>query len=286
MPKLLDNSIVGEHEKFLIYGATGAGKTFCGGTLPGTIYALAVGGANEFKTLRSPIFLSQHPEKEGKIWFDYVAERRGRRGIMEEAEAFDIAGDCLDAALDMERKGDVHFDSILIDGGTGLRGAAMNKAIEITHSMAKSADKAALTRLREKGILIPQDTDWGSEQSLIWQFISWCFELPKNLCFITHEWNQTKMDRGTRELTVLATKPAFTGKQRDDVPTLFDNVWRLTTSGGKRSIQFEAQTVADDTVDAKTRMGGVLPEFWRNPDLSKAIEMFKDAYKDEAAVHE
>lgn len=281
-PILVDDSIVGEHEKFLIYGSFGTGKTFAAGTMPGTIFSLVLGGKNELKTYRAPDFLKAHPEKDGMIYMDWVREKIGRRGIVSKAEAYDIACDKLDEALDLEKKGDFQFDSLVIDAATGLRNVAMNKAIEITHDMAKGKEKTALTRLKDYGIRMPQDQDYGSEQSLIWKFVNWVFELEKHVCLITHEWIEAKTDRGTRTQTVISRKPLFTGKHRTDIPMMFDNVWRFSVSSGERSRQFDVQTIGDDIIEAKTRYGGVLGPMERNINFEKVIERFKNWRENEA----
>lgn len=275
MPSPVDDGIVGEREKFLAYGGFGTGKTFSSGTMPGQVYHLVFGGPNELKTLRSPDFQEKYPGAEGKHFFDYIKEPLGRRGIFTEAQAYDWACDKLDEALAEEEAGDFHFDSLVIDSATGLRGFAMNKAIEITSDLAKSADKTALTRLRKSGIIIAGDNDWGAEQSLTIKFLNWCFEMDKHLLVVTHEWRQETYNRASRESTVIKVSPLFTGKHRTEVPQMFDNVWRFTVSGGERSRVFEAQTIGDDIVDAKTRYGGLLQPVERNVNYADIIEQFK-----------
>lgn len=275
MPHPVDGSIVGEREKFLIYGGFGTGKTFASGTMPGQVYHLVFGGPNELKTLRSPDFMGMYPDAAGKHHFDYVKENLGARGIFQAANAYDWACDRLDEALLAEEKGDFKFDSLVLDGATGLRSFGMNKAIEITSDMAASQQKTALQRLKNHGIIIAGDNDWGAEQSLTMKFLNWVFELDKHLLIITHEWRQEKHDRKTRESTIVQVSPLFTGKHRVDVPAMFDNVWRFTVSGGERSRVFEVQTVGDDVVDAKTRYGGLLSAVERNINFTDAIEAFK-----------
>jgi hypothetical protein len=276
MPLLVDEAIVGEREKILAYGGFGTGKTFASGTMPGHVYHLVFGGPNELKTLRSPDFMGMYPDAAGKHYFDFVKESLGLRGTFTQANAYDWACDRLDEALLAEEKGDFRFDSLVLDGATGLRSFGMNKAIEITSDMASSTAKTALTRLKNHGIIIAGDNDWGAEQSLTMKFLNWCFEMDKHLLVITHEWRQEKHDRKSRETTVVHVSPLFTGKHRIDVPAMFDNVWRFTVSGGERSRVFEVQTVGDDIVDAKTRYGGLLGAMERNMNFEAAIEKFKE----------
>jgi hypothetical protein len=132
--------------------------------------------------------------------------------------------------------------------------------------------------------LLVGDNDYGAEQSLVFKFINWVFELDKHVCFITHEWVETKTNRATRETSVVARKPLFTGKHRTDIPMMFDNLWRFQVVGGERARQFEAQTVGDEVIDAKTRYGGVLPPIIRDVNFEEVINRFKSYRQKEAKV--
>ena len=274
-PIQLDSSILGEREKLLWYGPPGSGKTFASGTAPAPIFYIVLGGPNELKSLVSPDFVRKYPDA-GPFYHTAVKENLGKHGSFVEAKAYDLACDALDIALAKDESGEMPFKTLVVDSATGLRGVAMNKAMEITYDMAKSKEKQALTRLREYGVIKPGDTDFGSEQSLIWKFINWCYELDKHFILITHEWQEVKKNRETRIDEILAIKPSFTGKHRTDVPLMFDNVWRFTPSGGERARQFEAQTVGDDIIMAKTRVGGVLPIIYRDVNVTDAISQMKN----------
>ena len=277
MPQLLNSAIISERSKFLSFGGMGSGKTFASGTMPGRIYVLCIGGANEVITLMSPDFTSKHPHKKGLITYDSVKENLGKRGSFSEAVGYDACCDLLDAALELDRSGEASFDSLVVDGSTGLRGLAMNKSMEITYATSKNVDKSSMKKFRDHGIIIPQDNDYFGEQSLIWKFVNWCFSLDKHFNLITHVWEATKQNRATRESTILSLKPSFTGKQRDSIPTLFDNVWYFSTSGGKKSMQYEAQTQGDEIVEARTRFGGVVPVLYRDVNYEDAIKKFTEA---------
>ncbi len=277
MPQPLNSSIIGERSKFLSFGEMGAGKTFASGTMPGRIYVLCIGGANEVITLMSPTFNEKHPEKKGLITYDSVKESLGKRGSFKEAVGYDAACDLLDEALELDQTGEAPFDSLVVDGSTGLRGLAMNKSMQITYDTAKSTDKTSMKKYRDYGIVTPRDNDYFGEQSLIWKFVSWCFSLDKHFNLITHVWKETKADRATRESIVTSRQPAFTGKQRDSIPTLFDNVWYFESTGGKRSTVYEARTQGDDIINARTRFGGVISAVYRDVDFADAIEKFQQA---------
>ena len=277
MPQPLNSSIISKRSKFLSFGGMGSGKTFASGTLPGRIYVLCIGGANEVITLMSPDFTNKHPDKKDMIKWDSVKENLGKRGSFSDARGYDAACDLLDAALELDRSGETPFDSLVVDGSTGLRELAMNKSMEITFATVSSTEKTSMKKYRDHGIAIPHDNDYFGEQSLMWKFTNWCFSLDKHFNLITHIWEQTKQNRATRETTILKRKPAFTGKQRDSIPTLFDNVWYFNTSGGKKSKQYEAQTQGDEINEAKTRFGGVVPVIYRDVNYEDAIKKFTQA---------
>ena len=277
MPQPLNSSIITERSKFLSFGEMGSGKTFASGTMPGRIYVLCIGGGNEIITLLSPTFTEKHPEKKGMINWDSVKENLGKRGSFADAKGYDAACDLLDEALELDKSGETPFDSLVVDGSTGLRGFAMNKSMEITFATAKSSEKTSLAKFKQHGIVTPRDNDYFGEQSLVWKFVNWCFSLDKHFNLITHVWKETKADRATRETTVISRQPAFTGKQRDSIPTLFDNSWYFEKVGKGRSVYYQAMTQGDDVTIARTRFGGVLPDYYKNVDYSDAIKQFTQA---------
>lgn len=277
MPKLVDSSIIGDREKILIYGQPGSGKTFTALTGPPPTYAIVFGGPNELKTAQSIDFRTKYPELEGQIYYDATVEPQGDRGHFTEAQAFDQACDLLDEALEAERKGDFTFETLVIDSATGLRKFAMNKAMEVNYEGSKNKAKTALKRLRDHNIIIPGDNDYMSEMSLTEQFIEWIYGLDKHVVVVTHEYRESSFNRASRQTTVESVKPLFTGKHREFIPNVFDNVWRFTPTQEKRGICGVAQTVGDDKIYAKTRMGGVLRNMERDPNLRDIISRFQSA---------
>lgn len=277
MPELLTPDIIGKNEHFLIYGEPGTGKTFCALTAPGPIYVIAPGNTNEMKTAFSKDFREKVGDKE--IYFDVAEEKTGDRGqFTDNPTGFDNVCDLLDAALEKDADPDdpFTFKTLVIDNATTLGEFAMNKAIAVEYGLAGGKDKTALVKLRKHGIVKPADSDYGSQQSLIRQFVTHLSRLDKHIVFIAHEWRQTSVDRATREATISDVKPLFYGKQRTEIPGLFDNVWRMQIQSGF----FEAQTVGQDSpypITGKTRMGGVLKKKWRNPNLTEAIEKLQAA---------
>lgn len=286
MAQVVDEAVVGEHEKILLYGAPKTGKTFAAATAPGNIYFLVIGNDNEIKTVQSPDFLDKYPEKRGRIAFDSVTETRGDRGSFEQARAFDEACDLLDQAIEEDEAGDFvldgGIDTIVIDNATMLNTVQMNKAIEFNHARQSSKNKTTLTQLKEEGLLIPGDNDWMSQMSLMSKFVTWLFRLNYHVIFVAHEWKETSYDRSTRQRSVNKVRPLFTGKHREDIPMMFDNVWRMTAEGGGRSRRYCATTQGNEKVLAGTRFGGVLNEKIRDLDISEAIEKMQSVAQEES----
>lgn len=273
-------SIIGEREKFLIYGDPGTGKTFDALTAPAPIFFLAIGGSNEAKTYYSQQFQKKHGKKE--IFISVAEEELGDEGRVDSPVGFDRACTLLDEALESDDKGEVEFATIVVDNATVLSEYQMNKVIEISHmgavSKGKDTSGTAYQKYQDSGLLVPFDSDWGATQSLMSKFTSWLFRINKHIVFIAHEYQETVTNRMQQSREITGIKPLFIGNQRGRVANMFDNVWRKTKSG-----QFYvARTVPLDRpypVIAKTRVGGILPEDYQNVDLTDAIEQLQDHAK-------
>lgn len=275
----LTADVVGTREKALFYGEPGTGKTRAALTAPGPLYFLAIGGPNEAKTFFDREFQkTEHAKK--KIWLDVAEESLDKRGNFDEAVGFDMACDLLDAALEADDKGEKPFETIIVDNATILSEYQMNKVLEISHGGAKDKTATAYTKLQDHGIVIPHDTDWGGAQSLMARFVSWLFKIDKNVVLVAHEHKDTTTDRALRLQVIQAVKPLFIGKQRDMIANMFDNVWRFTKNG-----QFyEARTIPGGqsySVIAKTRVGHVLDNDYRNVDLTEAFAELQAAARGE-----
>ena len=271
MPVPLTAEIMEDNEKVLLYGHPGTGKTHAALTAPDPIYFLAIGAPNEAKTYFSKKFQEKHGKKE--IFIDVALEPRDRMGRFKAAVGFDHACTLLDTALELDDKGKMEFPTIIVDNATVVEEFQMNKVIEISGASRdpEAKGKSTYDKFMDEGILIPADHDWGGAQSLMAKFTSWIFSLEKNVIFIAHEHETTVSNRRTQSSDLIAVKPLFIGKQRSRIANMFDNVWRMSKQGQN----YYARTVPQDkpfTIIAKTRIGGVIPEEYANPNLSEAIK--------------
>lgn len=273
MPSPINTSIIGQREKFLLYGDPGMGKTFCALTAPGPIYFLSVGAHNEAKTYYANQFQEKYrkrlPEKD--LFLDVVVEDfRGMTGYGKDtAVGFDRAKECIEKAFEADDKGEIHFETIVIDNATVLTEYQVNKAIAM-----QSGKGETLSKLQKDDILTVADFEWKDVQNMMGKFLSELFAVDKHVVFVAHEWEQTVTNRATQTADVIAIKPLFIGKQRDRVANTFDNVWRFT----QEAKSFVARTTPrsqSPSIVAKTRVGGVIDPDYMNPDLTEVIERFK-----------
>ena len=278
MPKLT-SEIIGQWEKWLLYGPPKRGKTFCALTAPEPIFFLAIGGPNEAKTYFSKQFQDKHGKKD--IYIEWAKERLDKRGRCKEPAGFDRVCDLLDDALEKDNKGELDtetggFETLIVDNATILQEYMMNKVIHIADTNRNPDAKGASTHetFLKHGILKPFDADWGGAQGLMRDWYSWLFTLEKHIVFIAHEKHITRANRKTQSSDLIAIKPQFVGQQRDIVANKFDNVWHFSKQGQ----HYQALTVPKDKphdIIAGTRLGGIVPNEYPNPDLTKTIEKFK-----------
>jgi len=279
MPRLT-SEIIGQWEKWLLYGAPKkGGKTFCSLTAPEPILFHAIGGPNEAKTYFSKDFQDKHGKKE--IVIEVAIEDLDKRGRCKNPAGFDHACNLLDDALELDDKGKMEtstggFETLVIDNATVLSEFQMNKVIHIANQFRSTQATGLSTydKLMQEGILVPHDSDWGGAQSLMRDYISWLFKLDKHVVVIAHEYELTKANRATQGSDLIGVKPLFIGQQRDRIANMFDNVWRCTKQG---QMYLARTTPIDKPFDiiAGTRLGGIIPNDYPNPDLTKTIEKFK-----------
>lgn len=250
--KTLDEIPKAESETFLLYGASGSGKTRILGTCGDRALIISNGGG--LSTLKSPKF----------------KELVGSNPIVVEINAVDTTGkpdfstthdavcDTIDYALE---KFQDKFDFICIDDATYLRRGAMLKGIDINDVTGKSKTKKEI--IEEYDELVPAVQDYGMEMGILETFfatyIQICKDAKKHFIVCAHErltWKKADKIGDMPEL--IRTAPAFTGvdKNPSGVALHFDNVWYVECLNADQGL-YRIKTVGHDKLIAKTRFDGV-----------------------------
>jgi AAA domain len=148
------------------------------------------------------------------------------------------------------------WDTLALDTATVLSDYANNKAIVLNGKHKLSSTYADAMK---DGVVIPKIQDFGSERSLMEQFVAmvttWCIANNKHFLFMCHE-KEDMNDAGS----VTAIKPLLTGKGAVTVPGNFSEVWwlrsRKTSEGGKPAeIQRYLQTTPDGLRTCRSDLG-------------------------------
>lgn len=271
----------GEAETFLVYGASGTGKTWFSGTAgPRT---LVIDNGNGLTTLQSPAFRKLYPDANPIVVS--LSERIGPRGTFEMAEVYDAICDTIDHALE---KFSDRFDTIVVDDATQLRKGALNKGLEINQATGKS--KTLKDSKERYDIVSPAVQDYGVEMNLVEQFIAGyttiCKEAGKHFILNAHERLTYRKGDKIGDPPVLAkTSPGFTGQTfPDNVPAYFDHVWYMQVVGNGSNRVWRATTQGHETLSAKTRMAGVFETLEANPNFLNIIQRIRESSPDKMKV--
>lgn len=280
MPQQISPSIIGKKDKFLIYGDPGTGKTHLALSAPTPIYYVCTGLEEELQTFYSKRFQEKYKKVHGHylqekdVIFDAVDLAFSWKN--EDATGFDQVKDLIQKAVNMEKAGEIKFNSIVIDNISTLTELQIEKAIQLSNTSKPVEQKSKSTQEKyvESGVLQIADFEWKDVMNMMSKFLSEAFVLDKHFIIIAHEWEQVVTDRATKVQSTTKVKPAFIGKQRDQIANLFSNVWRLYNVGNITA----ARTVGKDAnpeVIAKSRVGGVISDDWPDPDIQIAIQKFR-----------
>lgn len=272
-----------EPTNFLIYGPAKSGKTHLVGTLGARVLVLDTGrGLSVFK---NKTFRAQHPEFKPIIF--QVRESYTHYGLPEKATAYDRVCRVFDYAIaNMLDK----FDIAVLDDLTSLRKFATFKGLDINQALRKSQTKVNV--LEKWNVLLPAMQDYGTEMSLIEQFVDGYINifkaLGKHFVVTAHErqyFESVKGDDGKPKLAepkeLKKIRPAVTGQTMpDNITMMFDNVFHTEKFGGLYALRTKS---LEEMLLADTRFSGLWPNVipdaleknpakiakWKNgPDLS------------------
>lgn len=216
----------------LIFGAVGVGKTGIVSTFPAPRIL-------DFDGRAERLLRRLKPDYDWAANCALFKEHVNKFGIIQDDThfAFDDACTTVDKwAAPAER---AKFETLVIDTGTTLAELANNKAIVLNGKM-KLSD--TFRQAGQFGVMVPKIQDYGSERSLMEQFISMCVRefRDKNFLFLCHEKEVTN-DAGL--LTTI--QPLLTGKGAVSVPGMFGEVWNLRVEGAGANVKRYLQTERD-----------------------------------------
>jgi hypothetical protein len=266
MPTPISPAIIGQNELMLFYGKPKVGKTHAALTAPRPIYFIGVGNTNEAKTFYSKTFQDSHGQnfKKDDLIIDAGKTSQEIKDLAEKAIEDDASG-----------KG-YEFASIIVDNATPLTSLQMDVAFQISYDRMAEKDKSAQKKLEVYGAVIPHENDWGIAQGIMRRFISDLISVDKHIIFIAHEYETFSSQGQGRAPTLEKVEPWFIGKDRTQIANTFDNVWRFTREGmDTYAARTEAGIFKTYTVVAGSRIGGVIPKDWQNPDVTSAIQKFR-----------
>jgi hypothetical protein len=241
----LSEKMPSQHIKALVYGRSKVGKTFGAGTFPRPVFMDCDSG---IATLTSTDFVKRHGFR-GDIEYEQFTERGlNSRGVPQTANAFDDVCRFFDKMMKPDRRDT--FDTWVVDTGTSLSAFAMNKAIVLLGGSFKGVSSSTLNDALTHGLVFPKIQDYGSERSLVEQFIGMLYSTDKNFLFLCHEKEITD-----KEGNPVLTTPLLTGKGVEAISALFDEVWNVRAKKvGPETVRY-LQTKADGVRMAGSRTG-------------------------------
>jgi len=255
----------------LVFGQYKVGKTWGAMTFPNPVVMDFDRG---IATARNPSFVSKYGVR--KIFYETFAERsQAKMGVHLIHNAFDDACRFFDEWMKPKGKwkdrvskqsyevGRDMFETWIIDSGTTLSVFAQTKAVIVMGAMKLSQ---TLKHGQDHGVIIPKIQDYGSERSLIEQFIRMVKDSGKNVVLICHEKQSVDQAGVVKEIV-----PLLTGKSSTDVPIMFDEVYNMRIKKKGTEMFRYLQTMPDSVRKVGSRYGIPNETEWNWEALQKEI---------------
>jgi hypothetical protein len=262
----------------MVYGAAKTGKTAGALTFPRPVVLDFDRGV---ATARSEWFVKTYGLRW--VFYETFVEKDMNKGVPKTANAFDDACKFFDEWMKPSGRwtspvngkryevGRDQFDTFVIDSGTTLSEHAQYKAIIVLGSFSKPLSfthKEALSL----GVIIPKIQDFGSERSLVEQFIDMVRDSGKNVVLICHE-KEVISEAGTQTGIV----PLLTGKSSETVPLKFDEVYNLRIKKVGLETTRYLQTEPDGVRKVGSRYGIPDESAWNYDTIQTALKKIKAA---------
>lgn len=164
------------------------------------------------------------------------------------------------------------FDTWVLDSATTLIDASTDKAIMLLGDKNfKGASSETYDMAKKYGLVVPKIQDYGAERSMTEQIVRFLVDSGKHVVVLCHEAMEYDDDGN-----VTAIGPLLTGKSKQDIPIMFNEVYRLRTQPVGQDVKRVLSTVAVGPMKVGSRLGVPDGTEWDYAALSKVIFSLRD----------
>lgn len=246
--------------KLLVFAQFKMGKTFGALTFP---RPNVIDFDHGIKTVLNPEFIRQHGYKE--VQYFQPMREADKLGVPKNYNAFDAACRYFDECMAPAKRDT--FDTWVLDSCTTLIDMAQDKAIILLGDATfKGAGSNTYKEAQMKGLVVPKKQDYGAERSMTESFVRMLRDSGKHCIVICHEREISKDDG-----TITAIVPLLTGKSQQDIPIMFDEVYRLQAKRQGEEIIRSLQTEPVTVEKVGSRLGIKSGTLWNFESLQKAL---------------
>lgn len=251
--------VPGDKIQVLVFGKFKTGKTYGALTFPRpNIFSFDEGlavGAN-------PEFTSRFGRRDF-MYEEFREKNVNKQGIPIAHNAFDDACRYFDACMKstttewtspltgkkMQVNSDM-FDTWVIDSATTLFERARTKAIILLGGNQLAMASKTQEQAMSTGLIYLKQQDYGSQRSLVEQFVDMIKSSGKHVVLLAHEYEATSDSGAVTDIV-----PLFVGGSKEAIPVKFDEVYRLTAKKFGPGIQRGLMTHTDGISRVGTRYG-------------------------------
>lgn len=208
----------GQRIAALVFGKFKVGKTWGAGTFPRPNFMSF--DKDGISVLLNHEFIKQHGYRGGIEFEQFWDKKKDSKGIVRAHNALDDACRYFDKWMAVGLRD--QFDTWVVDSGTTLSEAAMNKALILMGTSGLGVKSNTLQVGHNTGMIAPKMQDYGAERSMLEQFIQMILDTDKHFLFLCHE-----KELVTEEGIVKAIVPLLTGKSVEAVSVKFNEVWNV-----------------------------------------------------------
>lgn len=251
--------------QILIYGRSKVGKTWGALTFP---RPCVMDFDRGIATSNHPEFIKQYGKRD-ILYHQFYDTKRDKGGVPLNHNALDDASRFFDEMMKPENVD--RFDTWVVDTGTTLSEASMNKAIILLGGGGfYGITSKTHTEAKKHGLVVPKIQDYGSERSMVEQFVQMVKDSGKHFIFICHE-----KERSDKAGNLIDICPLLTGKGVEAVMLKFDEVYSLKVEGNVRTRQRTLLTDSDGIRVAGSRYGIPAGTEWNYDSIKSALDKLR-----------